>query len=205
MSRHEKKRGHGCLGFTLTLILAAAAIFAVLFFTTNVFDGLKGSVYGVFYPRKYSAEVEKYSREFDVDESLVYAVIRTESGFREEVESYAGAVGLMQLMPGTFEWLQGMKDGEVVYTADSLKDPDVNIRYGVYFLSYLIDRYGSESTACAAYNAGTTTVDGWLSDAAYSSDGATLTSIPYSETDSYVKKVMDAKAMYKKLYCSTQK
>ena len=199
MRKNEKKRGHGFLGFILALILVVAILFAVLVFNTNMFDWLKNSVYGIFYPQKYSAEVERYSERFGVSEPLVYAVIRTESGFREDVESYAGAVGLMQLMPETFEWLQGKLNGDVVYTADSLKDADVNICYGTYFLSYLLERYGDESTACAAYNAGTTTVDGWLSDSRYSSDGYTLSAIPYPETENYVKKVRDAEEIYTKL------
>ena len=199
MSRHENRKGHGCLGFTLTLIIGLIALFAVLVFTTNIFDGVKYKVYEIFYPRNYVGEVEEYSAEFGVDEDLVYAVIKTESGFREDVESYAGAIGLMQLMPETFEWLQMKLNGEVVYTAESLKNADVNIRYGTYFLSYLLERYGDEKTACAAYNAGTTTVDTWLSDPACSSDGKTLSVIPYSETKSYTEKIEKAREIYDKI------
>ena len=197
----RKTKGHGCLGFTVTLVLMLAAIFVVLFFTTNVFSGFKKQVYGVFYPQKYSEEVTRCAAEYQVDESLVYAVIRTESGFREEVVSNAGAIGLMQLMPSTFDWLQEKLEGSVVYPSDSLKTADVNIRYGTYFLSLLLERYdGNLRTACAAYNAGTTTVDGWLSDSRYSKDGRTLTAIPYSETEHYVERVEKALAMYRELY-----
>ena len=198
--RTERKKGHGCLGFGITLMIAVIAIFAILFFTTDIFHGLKTQVYGLFYPQKYTAEVEQSSKEFGVDDTLIYAVIKTESGFREEVESYAGAVGLMQLMPETFEWLQDKLEDEVIYPAESLKNPAVNIRYGTYFLSYLLERYGDVSTACAAYNAGTTTVDEWLSDSRYSKDGKTLSDIPYQETNDYVRKVQEAQEMYRKLY-----
>lgn len=204
MSRHERKderrKGHGCIGFGLTLAVCLIALFAILFFTTNIFDGLKNKVYGWFYPLSYSQEVERYSKEFGVDEDLVYAVMKTESGFREDVESYAGAVGLMQLMPETFEWLQEDLDGEVIYTAESLKTPEVNIRYGTYFLSYLLDVYGDEGTACAAYNAGMTTVEEWLDDSRYSKDGKTLSEIPYNETADYVRKVRETKEMYERIY-----
>jgi len=202
MSKRPRSKGHGCLGFGLTLTAALIALFAVLFFTTNVFDGLKNTVYGFFYPQKYTAEVEEYSKEFGVEEATVYAVIKSESGFREDVESHAGAIGLMQLMPSTFEWLQDKLEDEIKYTAEDLKKPDINIRYGTYFLSYLLERYGDLDTACAAYNAGTTTVDEWLSDKRYSDDGIKLKVIPYPETESYVRKIADAREMYLKIYYS---
>lgn len=199
--REERGRGHGCLGFFVTLLILAVGAGALLFFTTNVLDGVKDKIYTVFYPQKYTEQVERCAEEFDVDEALIYAVIRTESGFRAEVESHAGAVGLMQLMPATFEWLQGKLEGEVIYPADRLTDPDVNVRYGTYFLRHLLDRYGGNIATCAAaYNAGTTTVDGWLEDSRYSADGVTLSVIPYDETAGYVRKVEQAYAMYQHLY-----
>ena len=207
MSRHYRQRGretkgHGCLGFVLTLILVIAIIGgAIFFFTGDAVDGFKGKVYQFFYPQKYSEQVTKNSTEFNVDEALIYAVIRTESGFRPEVESHAGAIGLMQLMPSTFDWLQEKLEGEVIYTSEQLKDPDINVRYGTYFLSILIERYnGDVKTIAAAYNAGTTTVDGWLADGNYSTDGKTLNYIPYEETEHYAEKVIKAFEMYKKLY-----
>lgn len=205
MSRRKvdkrKTKGHGCLGFTVTLTIALAAILVVLFFTTNIFGGIKKQVYGVFYPQKYSESVSRYAAEFQVDEPLVYAVIRTESGFREDVESYAGAIGLMQLMPSTFEWLQEKLDGGVIYTSESLKTADINIRYGTYFLSLLLERYdGNISTACAAYNAGITNVDEWLGDSRYSADGHTLTTAPYAETQSYIERIEKAEQLYRELY-----
>ncbi len=173
--------------------------------TGDRMDGFKGKVYSVFYPQKYSEQVSRYSSEFGVEEALVYSVIRTESGFRPEVESHAGAVGLMQLMPSTFDWLQEKLDGSVVYTSEQLKDPDTNIKYGTYFLSMLMDRYGGDiKTVAAAYNAGTTTVDGWLSDTTYSTNGTTLSYIPYEETEHYADKVIKTRDMYNKLYYQSQ-
>lgn len=202
MSREYRgRRGHGCLGFVLTFIIMLVGIGALLFFTTNVLDGVKDEVYKYIYPQKYVEQVTRCADEFGVDESLVYAVIRTESGFRPEVESHAGAIGLMQLMPDTFDWLQFRLDGEVIYPVSRLTDPDTNVRYGTYFLSHLLERYnGNVATVAAAYNAGTSTVDGWLEDSRYSSDGKTLSSIPYAETESYVAKVMKARDMYAHLY-----
>ena len=208
MSRYESghsrdTKGHGALGFFITFILVAFAIIAVILFYSSgdSMEGLKGKVYSAFYPQKYSEQVQKYAAEFGVEEPLVYAVIRTESGFRPEVESHAGAVGLMQLMPSTFEWLQEGLDGGITYNAASLTDPDINIRYGTYLLSVLLMQYDDNmSTAVAAYNAGIATVGGWLEDSSYSSDGKTLTRIPYEETERYVERVQSAYSLYKKLY-----
>ena len=204
MSRHYQKRetkGHGALGFILTFIVIIVIIGAAIFFFTGGMNGIKSKVYSIFYPQSYSEQVSANAAEFSVDEALVYAVMRTESGFRPEVESHAGAVGLMQLMPETFEWLQNRLDGEVKYTAEDLKNPDVNIRYGTYFLSLLIPQYdGDVRTIAAAYNAGTAAVDSWLSDSQYSSDGKHLSTIPYTETSNYADKVASTFEMYKQLY-----
>ena len=196
----KKSRGHGGCGFVITLILALLVIGGILFFTTNLFSGYRNKLLAHFYPQKYSEYVSRYAKEYGVDESLLYAVIRCESGFREDVESQAGAVGLMQLMPDTFSWLQMNKDGEETYSASDLKNPGINIEYGAYYLSWLMDHYGVENTAVAAYNAGVTNVDSWLSSSEYSSDGKTLSVIPYHETDEYVKKVENTKKMYKEIY-----
>ena len=167
--------------------------------------GFKGTVYKFFYPQKYSEQVERSSREFGVDEALIYSVMRTESGFRPEVESHAGAIGLMQLMPATFDWLQERLEGEIKYSADSLKNPDINVRYGTYFLSILKEQYGADIyTISAAYNAGSSSVDSWLSDRSYSSDGVKLMNIPYKETKDYAEKVLKTYELYKKLYYQKQ-
>ena len=203
MARYEKtgRKGHGCCGGIFTLILVCLVIVGLLAFTTDVLDSVKNKVLMEYYPQNYSDKVEKYSEEYGVKESLVYAVIRTESGFRAEVESSVGAMGLMQIMPETFEWLQNMKDGEIIYTTSELFSPEINIEYGTYFLSYLLSHYdGNEMLAVAAYNAGMTNVDNWLADEQYSQNGITLSDIPYNETSQYVERVEKTKAMYESLY-----
>ena len=204
--RHSREtKGHGAIGFLVTFVLLLFVGVMVFFFVSDTnYKGTKGKVYSLFYPQKYREQVQKYSDEFDVEEPLIYAVIRTESGFRPEVESSAGAIGLMQLMPATFDWLQESLDGTVTYSSDALTDPDINIRYGTYLLSVLMKQYGNRDTAVAAYNAGTTTVDGWLKDSSYSTDGKTLSKIPYEETDNYVDRVGHAYDLYKKLYYENQ-
>ncbi len=203
MARYEKteKRGHGCCGGIFTFLLVCVVAICLLAFSTDVLDSVKTRALKEFFPQHYSAEVEKYSAMYGVDETLVYSVIRTESGFRAQVQSHAGAVGLMQIMPETFEWLQNMKDGSVIYTSSELTSPEINIEYGTYFLSYLLEHYdGNEMLAVAAYNAGMTNVDNWLMDEQYSHNGITLSEIPYNETSQYVERVEKTKAMYESLY-----
>lgn len=201
-SRHSREtKGHGAIGFLITFVLLMFVGVMVFFFLSDTsYKGVKGKVYSLLYPQEYAQQVRHASIEFGVEEPLIYAVIRTESGFRPEVESSVGASGLMQLMPSTFDWLQENLNGEVTYSADSLADPDINIRYGTYLLSILLKKYEVRDTAIAAYNAGTSTVDGWLQDKSLSPDGKTLTTIPYEETSAYVRKVSEAYEMYKKLY-----
>ena len=204
MSQHFEKtgrKGHGCCCSITTLFLVCIVIVGLLAFSTDVLSGVKSKVMKQYYPQEYSQYVSHYSDEYDVEESLVYAVIRTESGFRAEVESVAGAMGLMQIMPETFEWLQNLVDGEITHSESELLNPEINIKYGTYFLNYLLKHYdGNEKLAVAAYNAGSANVDSWLNDNNYSNDGMTLHSIPFEETKQYVERVENTKAVYESLY-----
>jgi len=151
------------------------------------------------YPLKYEEYVAKYAAAYDVPQEIVFAVIYTESSFRADAVSRKGATGLMQLMPSTYAWLAKMK-GEN-YEAGALTNPETNIKYGVYYLSYLYKRFGNWDTALAGYNAGHGSVTSWLADTRYSDDGVTLKAIPYSETEQFVKKVNKVKQIYIDLYC----
>lgn len=148
-------------------------------------------------PRKYQPIVERYATEYGLPQELLYAVIKTESNFSPGAVSSAGAVGLMQIMPSTFLWLAEMT-GETL-SPESLTDPDINIRYGAFFLRYLYDYYGKYETALAAYNAGMGNVSAWLASEQYS-DGGVLVVIPFRETSEYVRLVTKRTEQYKKLY-----
>lgn len=151
------------------------------------------------YPRPYHSAVSREAKENDLPESLVYAIMKAESGFDPEAESPAGAYGLMQITGITFEWLQG-KFGETLPT-DALLEPETNIRYGCRCLRLLLDKFeGVPETAVAAYNAGMGNVAEWLSDSTYSPDGRTLSAIPFPETEAYVEKVMLYKSSYDEKY-----
>ena len=153
------------------------------------------------YPRHYEAYVRTYSQQFGVPEPLVYAVIRTESDFDCTARSSAGAVGLMQLMPDTYAWLAEYHLHESG-TPSRLTDAQTNIRFGVYYLRLLYDRYGSWLEACAAYNAGPGNVDAWLEDEDLTHTDGTLDAdaIPFSQTYAYVAMVGSAYEKYTELY-----
>lgn len=145
------------------------------------------------YRRPYRSAVEKSG----MPPELVYAIIKAESGFREDAVSSAGAVGLMQLRPSTAQFV--CERAGIEFDAERLKEGEYNIDLGCRYLSYLFERFALEA-ALAAYNAGEGTVREWLADSQYSSDGVTLARIPYSETAAYLKKVLHFKKMYKILY-----
>lgn len=150
------------------------------------------------YPRQYNELVEKYSAEFDVPEPLIYAIIYNESDFDREAISNAGAKGLMQLMPDTFDWV-AERLGETT-SADNITDAETNIKYGTYYLSYLYNRFEDWKTVIAAYNAGPNKVADWLLDSRYSEDNKTLKSIPIEETKNYVNRVSQVQTQYEEIY-----
>lgn len=157
------------------------------------------------YPLRYEELIVSEANEFDLEPWHVAAVIRCESSFRETATSAAGARGLMQIMPETGEWLSGKFDEESIYTEDSLFEPETNIKYGCWFLRWLMNRYGGDRTlVTAAYHAGHGTVDSWLSDPQISSDGKTLSVIPYESTKIYVERVLTACEKYRELYDFSQ-
>ncbi|MBQ2729526.1 MAG: lytic transglycosylase domain-containing protein [Clostridia bacterium] len=163
-----------------------------------LFQVIWNAIDRVNYPQEYKDFVDIYAYEYGVPEYVVYSVIKVESDFDSGVVSEAGAVGLMQLMPETFVWLT-TENGENLNSA-TMYDPETNIKYGTYYLSKLYLQFGTWDEVYAAYNAGPTKVSEWLGDEKYSEDGKTLDSIPYKETDQYVKKVNKANEIYKKLY-----
>ena len=145
----------------------------------------------------YSDEISTASNEFSVPRELIYAMIRTESGFDPAAKSKAGAMGLMQLLPSTFEEVAGRLRETPELTM--ISNPVYSIRYGTFYISYLIRYFGNEETAIAAYNAGIGNVRSWLADSRYSDDGKTLKAYPYRETENYVNKVVAAREKYKSI------
>lgn len=156
------------------------------------------SVLKTLYPIKYESSVEKYSEQYKVDKTLILAVIRTESSFDPLSVSDAGAMGLMQIMPDTHEWLSGKLGREEDVSV--LFNEDTGIEYGTYLLRILIDEFHNIETAIAAYHAGIGRVSEWLKNEEYSSDGQTLDVIPFKDTAHYVYKIKRAVQIYENLY-----
>ena len=149
-------------------------------------------------PYAYDEYIERYSKEYELDKSLVAAIIYQESRYRPDAESRVGALGLMQIMPDTGRWISGKLGDE--FKEETLLDPETNIRYGTWYLRYLLDRFhDNPRSALAAYNAGPGSVDRWLDDDRYSTDGE-LKDIPFKETREYVVTVLKMRETYLKLH-----
>jgi len=153
------------------------------------------------YPRSYQEYIEKYSKEYGMDENLIYAVCKIESNFQPDAQSKVGARGLMQLMEPAFDWVQYRVGDEDGATYNDVYEPEVAIKYGTCMLSLLKQEMGDdERIILASYHAGMNAVKSWLSDPTYSPDGETLETIPYSDTNWYVDKVLETKKIYEDLY-----
>lgn len=149
-----------------------------------------------YFPQKYMAAVEKADYS---DKALIFAVIRAESGFDENAKSDKGAIGLMQLMPKTAEYVKAiysLPEGE-------LTDGEYNIVVGGSYLKYLSGRFWGVQTIAAAYNAGEGRVKEWLKDKRFSADGITLDAAPLSETNAYVRRIKNFYKFYRFLLKNT--
>ena len=147
------------------------------------------------YPVEYEQIVQSVSVEQGVPEHIIYAVIYTESSFVPDAVSTMGAIGLMQILPDTAEWL-AKREG-IEYSDKMLTDPEYNIRLGTKYLKILYDKYSNWDAAHAAYHAGFSRVDSWLSEgiASFNTDGQ-LTGIPIDSTSNYVNKIRLVREKY---------
>ncbi len=143
------------------------------------------------YPLMYEESIWNIAAEYNLSPSLIAAVIRNESSFRPDAESSVGARGLMQLMPDTAKWIAGkLKTSN--YSFELLYNPDVNIRFGCWYLNYLSSLFnGNPLCVICAYHAGQNEIKGWLANPVYSSDGVTLneSELPDGPTKQYAGRV----------------
>ena len=206
-----KNRSAGNRGKTISFVLAvgllAAAVISsiVLFLVTTVFhERQTGEFTKSLYPLKYEYYVESAAKENNVDVCLVYGVIRTESNFNPDAVSQAGAIGLMQIMPDTFTWLQNYRTEfmpDKILDSSELYKPEVNIEYGTYLLRFLLDHYNDNvPLVICAYNAGYGNVDTWLADGTIPRYGLTSDHVPFTETANYLDRVTEAMENYRTLY-----
>ena len=146
----------------------------------------------LWYPLRYATIVRGYASQDHLDPALLAAVIESESKFNADAQSSAGAVGLMQLTPSTAQGIADYTGGSRFVVSD-LRNPDINVRYGAWYLRHLLDKYNDERLALAAYNAGQENVDRWQN----AHEG-----IQFAETRDYVNRVERLKKIYRRAYAS---
>jgi soluble lytic murein transglycosylase len=176
--------------------VAVAALIVGLGSALFIFRGdVEDTIRAVTLPLNHEDIIRQQARDKGVPADLIAAVIYAESRFRDQTSS-AGARGLMQITPQTAKIIED-KSGGSTFTLEDLSDPDLNIRYGTFYLKYLLDRFnGNEVAAIAAYNAGETNVESWGGAALTESD------IKFSETRGYVDDVLAKRQDYRHSYRS---
>ena len=144
----------------------------------------------LWYPLSYAPIIRGHARNYDLDPALLAAVVYQESKFHADARSDSGAIGLMQLLPATARGI-AVHTGGSRFRVDDLYDPEINVRYGAWYLRHLLEKYGDERTALAAYNAGQDNVDRWR---------AAGEGIAFAETRHYVQRVEELKEIYRRAY-----
>jgi soluble lytic murein transglycosylase len=156
-------------------------------------DRFQRTLEEVTLPLRHEDIIRQQSSDKDVPADLIAAVIYAESRFRDQT-SHAGARGLMQITPSTARVIESLSGGQTFEFKD-LADPDINIRYGTFYLHYLLQKFGdNEVAALAAYNAGETNVSAW------GGSSLELDDIPFPETRDYVENVLDKRVEYARHY-----
>ena len=168
------------------VVLAAGVLLAVAL----VQEAKPGWWERLWYPLRYEHIVRGHARNYGLDPALLAAVIYQESKFKADARSSSGAIGLMQLLPDTAKGIALHTGGSRFEVAD-LYDPEINVRYGAWYLRDLLQKYGDERTALAAYNAGQDNVDRWL---------AAGGEIAFAETRHYLDRVEELKGIYRRAY-----
>ena len=171
----------------LLLVVVAAGLGGTVLYVTHAqpawYERLR-------YPLRYEQVVRGHARNYRLNPALLAAVIYTESKFDANAESAAGAIGLMQLLPDTAKGI-AIRTGGKRFVVSDLTNPEINVRYGAWYLRHLLDRYGDERTALAAYNAGQANVDRWK---------AAGVGIQFRATRYYVDKIERLKKVYASAY-----
>jgi soluble lytic murein transglycosylase len=166
---------------TLALLLVVAAAAGAAVFVAEPDWYLR-----VRYPLRYDHIVRGHAENYRLDPALVAAVIYQESKFDPDARSAQGAVGLMQLLPETAQGI-ATRTGGTAFEVDDLYDPELNVRYGSWYLRHLLDKYGSEERALTAYNGGQGNLD---------------RGIVHDETRHYVDRVLELRVIYRDAYAS---
>lgn len=185
-----RKQNGGTLRAVLILfVITVAGVLAILFLSKFFENGIKE----VTLPLQHETVIREQADEKGVDAALIAAVIYSESRFVDQT-SHADARGLMQITPQTAEEIEKLSGGST-FELDDLSDPELNIRYGTFYLAHLLDRYNGDSVAAlAAYNAGPGNADAW------GGSNMTAADIEFPETKEYVEGVLQKQREYRHIY-----
>jgi soluble lytic murein transglycosylase len=185
-ARSPARIGRSVVALVLLLGLGLLAIF----FMSDFFER---GIREVALPLRHENIIRQQSEEKGVDAALIAAVIYSESRFRDQT-SPADARGLMQITPQTAKEIEKLSGG-TSFELQDLSDPDLNIRYGTFYLAHLLDIYdGDVVAALAAYNAGPDNASEW------GGSKMTLDDIRFPETKAYVKAVLEKQREYRHKY-----
>ena len=175
----------------LFLLVGVLLVVAVIIGVTR-FD-IGGTINELTLPLRHEDIIRQQAAEKGVPADLIAAVIYEESKFQDQTSS-AGARGLMQITPDTADTIENLSGGET-FVYEDLADPELNIRYGTFYLAYLLDKYeGDVVAALAAYNAGEGNADAW------GGSGMKIDDIEFPETYDYVKDVLERRDQYREKY-----
>ena len=180
-----------------------AFIFIIIFLIVFVFLAIfKNKILKIIYPKTYSEIINIYSQKYNVDENLIFALIKAESNFNSEAISNKNAIGLMQIMEETAKDV--VRNNGIEIDDNNIKEEllkiDNNINIGTKYLKILMEKYNNKEIAIAAYNAGIGTVDNWIEKGIIKNDGTDIENIPYKETNNYVRKILRDYKIYQELY-----
>jgi len=154
----------------------------------------------VFFVLDYQDEIIIYSKNSGINPALISALIFVESRFDPAAESHKGALGLMQVMPTTGDWIAEKLNWSLFQKIDLL-DPEKNLAAGTWYLGYLKKKFeGNECLALASYNAGARYVRYWIEKGIWQGEAVNLEQIPFPETRQYLIQIMWLKKVYHYLY-----
>ena len=205
-SRRKKKKAHKKRSRTHSSHTSAVR-YRLAHIPLSRADNQQGKGYSELfsYPTDYEEYVIRYSTKYKCDPVLVFSVIKVESGFNKDAVSSVGARGLMQLMEDAYDWIKYRLDDQRDNTYDDMFDPELNIQYGTYYLSYLMEKYdGSVELTAAAYHCGMNLVDSWIENGTVDPDNFKVSDIPdeNDQTSNYVRKIRKAYDNYKDILSS---
>jgi soluble lytic murein transglycosylase len=160
--------------------------------------GAHGERWEIAYPRPFKDIVQRHAAIAGIGTDIVYAIMRTESGFNPEIESFANAVGLLQLILPTAQRLAKGEPG--VINRSTLKNPDRNVQLGTRFLGQLQKKFGHPAVMATGYNAGQGAAARWVRKFGNLELNEFVEHVPYREARRYAKSVLTSLATYRLLY-----